>query len=102
MSNCRPGSRRTVAQRPARGARATGSGPAWRWAPAAISLAMLVACTEDPGNRAPGARSPVSASWEAAQNDYVAPGWTSGDARGWEEHLRKRAQSQNEYTRVSP
>jgi hypothetical protein len=73
-----------------------------RAAAIAVALLALAACTTDPGNRPPGERSADTKSWQAAQNGYVAPGWNPGDARSWEEHLRNRAQRQNEYTRVTP
>jgi hypothetical protein len=40
-------------------------------------------------------------SWQAADNGFVASGWKSGDRASWEEQMRQRAQSQNEYTRVT-
>jgi hypothetical protein len=71
-----------------------------RVAVAVATLALLAACS-DPGNRAPGVNAPQGKSWQAPENSgYVAPGWTSGDERSWDEQLRRRAQNQNEYTRV--
>jgi hypothetical protein len=73
-----------------------------RAAVALAALLALAACGSDPGNRAPGERSPDTKSWDAAQNQYVVSGWKSGDEKSWEEQLRRRAQGQNEYTRVTP
>ena len=36
-----------------------------------------------------------------ASNAYVAPGWKTGDATSWEQQMRKRAQGQNEYSRIA-
>jgi hypothetical protein len=69
-----------------------------RWTLAA-ALVVLAGCG-DPGDRAPGVRAPDAKSWQAPQNGFVAPGWTSGDERSWDEQLRRRAANQNEYTRV--
>jgi hypothetical protein len=69
-----------------------------RWLLAAAVI-VLGGCG-DPGNRPPGERAPDTKSFQAPQNGNVAPGWTSGDERSWEEQLRRRAQNQNEDTRV--
>jgi hypothetical protein len=66
----------------------------------AAALLALAACS-DPGNRAPGERSLDTKSSDAAQNGYVVAGWNSGDPASWEAQLRKRAQAQNEYARVT-
>ena len=39
-------------------------------------------------------------AWEASSSPYAAAGWKTGDQSAWEEQLRARAQSQNEYTRA--
>jgi hypothetical protein len=36
-----------------------------------------------------------------ASNAYVAPGWKTGDAASWDQQMRKRAQGQNEYSRIA-
>ena len=68
----------------------------WLLALAAVALA---GCS-DPGNRPPGEKAPDTKSFQAPKSAFVAPGWTSGDERSWDEQLRRRAQNQNEYTRV--
>jgi hypothetical protein len=40
--------------------------------------------------------SPVA----GANPAYSTPGWKAGDATSWEEHMRTRAQGQNEYSKV--
>jgi hypothetical protein len=41
-------------------------------------------------------QSPVA----GADSAYMAAGWKAGDAVSWEQHLRARAQNQNEYSRT--
>jgi outer membrane biogenesis lipoprotein LolB len=65
----------------------------------AASLAtLLAACGEKP-QTAEGRRSDAKA-WQGADTVYTASGWKAGDKASWEEQLRKRAQTQNEYARV--
>jgi hypothetical protein len=65
----------------------------------ALAAVALVGCG-DPGNRAPGEKAPDAKSFQAPKNGFVAPGWTSGDERSWDEQLRRRAANQNEYSRT--
>ena len=65
----------------------------------AFAAAAVLGCA-DPGDRAPGENGPDMKSYQAPKNGYVAPGWTSGDERSWDEQLRRRAANQNEYTRI--
>jgi hypothetical protein len=61
---------------------------------AALTLA-LAACEK--AQTAPSARKPDTKPWDAAQNQFVVPGWKSGDEASWEAQIRKRAMGQNEY-----
>jgi hypothetical protein len=38
--------------------------------------------------------------WEATASANMAPDWKGGDQAAWEEQMRARAQSQNEYLRA--
>lgn len=39
-----------------------------------------------------------SDAWDVSSSDpYVAPGWKIDDKASWEDHLRRRAQMQNDY-----
>ena len=40
------------------------------------------------------------AAWKGTDNGYTAPGWKAGDAQSWDEQMRRRAQGQNEYSRI--
>ena len=66
----------------------------------ALAAALALAGCGDPGNRPPGEKAPDAKSYQAPANGFVAPGWTSGDERSWDEQLRRRAANQNEYNRV--
>lgn len=64
----------------------------------AVSVAGLAACGEKV-QTAEGRRSDAK-PWQGADAAYVANGWKAGDKASWEEQMRKRAQTQNEYARV--
>lgn len=59
----------------------------------------LVACEKTQSG--PTARKTDTKPWDAAQNQFVAPGWKANDEASWESQIRERAAWQNEYTRVS-
>ena len=67
---------------------------------AVLAFALgLAAC----GERSTGGKTPRKAdakAWQGTDNAYVANGWKASDAAGWNEQMRVRAQSQNEYNRV--
>lgn len=60
---------------------------------------LLAACSEKPQDVAAG-KKPDVPNWQGTDNAYVVPGFKAGDRKVWEEQLRTRAQSQNEYTRT--
>jgi hypothetical protein len=63
---------------------------------AALSLA---ACTEHTsGGKTP--RKADAKAWQGTDNAFVASGWKPSDAAAWQEQMRVRAQTQNEYNRV--
>lgn len=64
------------------------------------AAAMLSACGEQPQERSAGAKS-GQPSWQGAGNPHVVEGWKPGDQASWEEQMRRRAQGQNEYSRIS-
>ena len=62
-------------------------------------LLALGACSEKPqGMTTPKADTQA---YMGAQDPFVLPGWKPGDKASWQEQLRKRAQSQNEYLRLA-
>ncbi|WP_395141668.1 hypothetical protein [Schlegelella aquatica] len=68
---------------------------------ALAAAALLGACGERPQTaQAPQTRGDTPA-WQGASNPYVASGWKPGDAASWEQHMRRRAQGQNEYSRAN-
>ena len=62
-------------------------------------LLGLAACGEKA--QTASTRKADSKAWDAAKDGYVVPGWKSGDQASWEEQMRNRAQSQNEYARAA-
>jgi hypothetical protein len=70
------------------------------WTAAALAaLLALGACAEKAQTLAP--RKADSKAWDAAQNGFVTSGWKAGDQVSWEDQMRARAQSQNEYVRAA-
>jgi hypothetical protein len=65
----------------------------------AVSIAAGLAGCEKP-QTATGRKSDAK-PWQGAPDDpFVVSGWKPGDQASWDEQLRVRAQSQNEYNRV--
>jgi hypothetical protein len=64
------------------------------------ALLGLVACGEKPQTL--GTNKADTASFQGAQNQFVAPGWKPGDRSSWEQGLKARMQnSQNEYSKTN-
>jgi hypothetical protein len=71
----------------------------------ALAIALIAvsaaACGERPQTVTPAKKADAKA-WQGTQEVNVAAGWKSGDHASWETQMRQRAQSQNEYVRMSP
>jgi len=66
-----------------------------------VVLALeLAACSEPDQSLAASSAKVDGKAWQGAQNAFVAPGWQPGDKERWEQQLRQRAQTQNEYLRI--
>lgn len=65
------------------------------------SAALLSACGEVDQSQSAGRHEPDVEPWQGARNAYVVPGWKPGDKNAWENQLRARAQSQNDYVKVN-
>ncbi|NIC40468.1 hypothetical protein [Aquabacterium sp. A08] len=79
--------------------------PALRTFTTAAALAaaalLLTACGEKPQGMG-GIKSDSPPSTGVGASQYAAPGWKAGDANGWQQQLRARAQyGQNEYSRAT-
>ena len=69
---------------------------------ATVLLAMgvlLAACGEKPQTATH--RTADGHAYEGTTDGFSAAGWKAGDAASWEQQMKNRAQSQNEYTRTS-
>ena len=68
-------------------------------------LLMAVAaagCGDKPQEMGPSsAKKPDSKAWDMAKSSSVAEGWKAGDQISWEEQMRKRAQGQDEKSRIT-
>ena len=64
-----------------------------------LTVLCLSACGEKP--QAASHSKADAHSFEGPATAYTAAGWKAGDAKSWEEQMRTRAQSQNEYSRAS-
>ena len=69
--------------------------------PAAVAVAMLVACGDKPQTMG-GAVRQDTAAFNGTGSPFVASGWKPGDKTSWESHLRARMQSsQNDYSKAN-
>ena len=67
---------------------------------AAVWALGLSACSDKRDTTAAAKKLDDSPVAGAQQAGYTASGWKVGDATSWEEHMRTRAQGQNEYTKT--
>jgi hypothetical protein len=65
------------------------------------SLLALAACAEKPQTVDSKRKTDVQA-FEGAASAFTASGWKVGDEASWEQQMKTRAQSQNEYSRTAP
>ena len=65
-----------------------------------VVASLAVACGEKPQTATASVKKVDGKVWEASDNAYVAPGWKAGDRTSWEEQMRKRAESQNDYATI--
>jgi len=77
----------------------TGRNQHLTWIAGAALALGLAGCGEKPQVLEAGKRKPDAKSWESAATPYAAAGYKPGDKAAWEQQLRTRAQSQNEYAR---
>jgi len=70
----------------------------------ALTVLALAACGErkqTSGGESPGRRGDAPPWTGTVGEAFIAPGWKVGDATSWDNHIRARAQGQNEYSRTS-
>jgi hypothetical protein len=66
-----------------------------------VSAALLLgACGEKP-QTATAKKSDAAPSTGSVKAGYTAPGWKAGDATSWETQLKRRAEGQNEHSRLN-
>jgi hypothetical protein len=66
---------------------------------AAFAGGVLLGCSER-SQEMDAADRPHPTAWQGTDNGYTEPGWKAGDAQSWDEQMRRRAQGQNEYSRI--
>ncbi len=64
----------------------------------AALLVAVSACTERPQSL-PSKVAGAPAYMGTGVSSFTDAGWKAGDATSWEEQMRRRSQSQNEYVR---
>lgn len=66
---------------------------------AAVALLLLGACSEKP--QTAGTHTSDQQAWNGSvQKAFDAPGWKPGDKASWEEQIKQRNRSQNEFVRM--
>jgi len=63
-----------------------------------LLAAGLAACGERVQTATP--RKADQKAWQGADNPYAVSTWKAGDKTSWDEQMRTRALTQNEYNRV--
>ena len=66
------------------------------------TVVLLAGCGEKAQSMDASAKKADAQPWSAssaAEPAFAAPDWKGGDKAAWEEQMRKRAQSQNDYAR---
>jgi predicted small lipoprotein YifL len=63
-----------------------------------LTAVSLAACGEKPQQLVPNKKD--GAAFGGATNGDLAAGWQAGDKTSWEQQIRTRGQSQNEYQRT--
>jgi hypothetical protein len=61
-------------------------------------LAGLAACGERVQTATP--RKADQKAWQGVNNPYAVGSWTPGDRGTWDDQMRARAQTQNEYNKT--
>jgi len=67
----------------------------------ALAAVVLLAGCDKPQVSQQTKRKPDVAAYQGTDNAFADTSWKRGDSAAWEEHLRKRSQGQNEYSRAS-
>lgn len=68
----------------------------------AVAGAVLAGCSERPQTIGQNQKKTDVAAFQGAADDpFVARGWTAGDRGSWDRQIRERNQRQNEYTRIT-
>ena len=67
---------------------------------AVLGAALGLAACGDSSTGVKAAKKADGKSWEGAGPTFAASGWKVGDKASWEEHIRTRAQNQNDYARA--
>jgi hypothetical protein len=66
----------------------------------ACVLLLLAACSEQPQELAGGKVRPGAPDWQGPATPFTASGWKVGDEKSFDEHMKVRAQGQNEFVRI--
>jgi hypothetical protein len=64
------------------------------------AAAGLSACGEKPQTLQSGVKVDAQA-FQGTGMPYAVPGWKQGDKTSWEQQVKTRTQTQNEYTKVN-
>jgi hypothetical protein len=68
---------------------------------AALCAALLLGACGEKAQTISDKRRSDTPAWNGAPDSLsVTVGWKAGDQSSWEQQMRKRAQSQNEYVRI--
>ncbi len=69
-------------------------------AAALLAALLLGACSEKPQTAGTHSAADVEAWKGSVQPSFDAPGWKPGDKASWDQQIKQRNRSQNEYVRM--
>ncbi len=67
---------------------------------ALLAVAVAVSACGESTSGSKSTKKADGKAWEGAGPTFAAAGWKPGDKASWDEQMRVRAQSQNDYARA--
>ena len=69
--------------------------------PVIAAVMGLAGCGEKNQSLPATVKKTSTPAWNGARDEFVTPGWKPGDQTSWNQQMRVRAQTQNEYNKTN-
>ena len=69
--------------------------------PVIAAVIGLAGCGEKDQSLPATVKKTSAPAWKGARDEFVTPGWKPGDQASWNQQMRVRAQTQNEYNKTN-